>query len=175
MASAIKRVTVYTASPVEMCERCGQGIKYVALVTYQDGFTAKYGMDCIERVMSGDTSLKSLFLKNVKRLRKFQDYLVSLSLPFDQMPKGSEYYNSGLYMVADSHGKDILFNHYYFHPIFDAAKNSAGGRYVVNDSAEHVAGCVAEIEAAKPKISAEIQRLENFLAKALSKYPSLRS
>jgi hypothetical protein len=34
--SAIRTVSFYTACPVETCDRCGQGIKYVGLVNYKD-------------------------------------------------------------------------------------------------------------------------------------------
>lgn len=165
--SAIRRVTFYQAAPVETCDRCGQGIKYVFAVTYKDDTVQRYGSECINKILAGEPNLRKLFSANSKKLARYQGYLEVLSRPVEDMPRGSEYYGSGLYMIADSEGKDISFQHYYFHPIYDVTKNLNGRNYVVKDPAKHVGQCMKEIEAAKPKLTAEIARLEGFLAKIL--------
>lgn len=168
-ASGIKSVTFYVASgPVECCDRCSAGIRNVYAVTYRDGQVQKYGSECINRILEHEPSLRTLFNRNAKLLRQYQDYLAILSGPIERMPRGSEYYGSGLYFIADSQGKDISFKHWFFHPEYDAEKNSNGKHYVVtDDGVRHVAKAVREIEIAKPLIAAEIARLEAFLAKVL--------
>lgn len=143
--SGIARVTQYTASPVECCDRCSAGIKNVFLVVYRDGFSAKYGSECIKKILDSAPDMRSLFNKNAKLLAVYQGYLRILSGPVEQMPRGSEYYGSGLYFVADASGKDIFFKRWVFHPSFDAEKNAAGGRYVVTDAAKRECETLAAI------------------------------
>lgn len=168
--SAISRVTFYVAAgPVECCDRCSAGIRNVYLVAYRDGAIQRYGSECINKILNGDTSLRGLFNKNVKLLRRYQLTLAAISMPYDAMPRGSEYFGSGLYFIADSEGKDVYTTHWFFHPVYDAEKNTAGGRYVVTDAAAHVAKCQSEIEAGKVWLAAEIARIEGFLARVMRK------
>jgi len=168
--SAIIRVSYYMASPVECCGRCSQGIKHVFVVRYKDGVTEKYGSECINKVLSGDTSLKSLFNRNSKLLQKYQHYLAVLNMPENDIPRGSEYFGSGLYFIGDGEEKDVSFNgRRYFHPIYDAARNAANGRYVVTDEAARLLRDRAEIEQGKAYLQKEIERIETFLARVLSK------
>ncbi len=169
MATAIKSVHYYTAAPVECCDRCGQGIKHVAIVTYRDGAIQKYGMDCIDKILANVPDLKSLFHKNIKLARRYREYLAILTGPIEGMNRGREYFNSGLYFIADSEGKDIMFECWYFHPVFDAEKNAAGRNYVVKDPAAHVARCRQDVERKLPKLRSELERIETFLARVLTK------
>lgn len=167
-ASAIRKVTFYTAAPVETCDRCSAGIKYVALVTYRDGQTQKYGSECINKILDNAPSMRTLFNKNAKLMKRYQGYLKVLSGPVEAMPRGQEYYGSGLYFIGDGEGKEIFFGtHYFFHPIIDAEKNANGEHYVVTNEAERLKRDMAAIAADLPKIAAEISRLELFLAKVL--------
>lgn len=116
--SAILRVSSYTACPVETCDRCGQGIKYVALVSLKDGTAMRYGMDCINKILAGDTSLKGLFRKNEKLLAQYTATLAILSRHESKMavdPSG--YYDRGFYFIAGEDGRSITFNgRSFFHP-----------------------------------------------------------
>lgn len=167
--TAIKSVSYYRAAEITTCSRCGQVIKNVAHVTYRDGLVERYGMDCIEKILEAEPSLISLFKKNAKLARKYSDYIAILTGPADKMPRGREYFNSGLYFIADSEGKDIMFERWYFHPEYDAAKNAVGPHYVVKDAAAHVARAAQEIERALPKMRAELARIEGFLARVIAK------
>lgn len=169
--TAIKRVTYYQASPVETCDRCGTGIKNVFLVSYQDATTQRYGSECINKILGGDTTLKGLFNRNAKKLQKYQQFLAILSSPESEMPRGSEYFNSGLYFIGNGEGKDVSTTHWFFHPEYDAEKNTAGGRYVVTDRAARLAECRKEIEQGKAWLGKEIARIEQFLAKVLRQAP----
>ena len=164
--SSIRSVTQYTASPVATCDRCSAGIKYVFVVTYKDGETQRFGSECINKILAGRTDLISLFKKNAKKLKKYQDYVAILTGPVEDMPRGSEYFGSGLFFVADSEGKDIFLKHWFFHPVMDAEKNAGGGRYV-NDPVKYAEKSKADIARDLPFLTAEITRLELFLAKVL--------
>lgn len=103
--SGVRRVTFYTACPVETCDRCGQGIKHVALVKFKDETTQRYGLDCINKILEGDTSLKGLFKKNQKLLATYTARLEILNRSI--IPKGCEYYDSGMFLVVGDDGKAI--------------------------------------------------------------------
>lgn len=167
--TSIARVTCYQATPVECCDRCAAGIKNVFLVLYRDGERQRYGSECINKILAGDTSLRGLFNRNVKRLKTYQNYLRVLQLPEDRMPRGREYFDSGLYFIGDGRGGDVSFGHWYFHPLYDADKNSAGPHYVVHNAEEHVAKCRAAIQRDLPLIEAEIARIEKFLGRVIAK------
>lgn len=164
----IKSVTYYVAvGPVECCSRCFTGIRNVFLVNYQDGLREKYGSECINKIMNNAPSLRTMFQKNAKKLAKYQAWLAILSGPVAEMPRGSEYFNSGMYFIADAKGGDIFFNnHWYFHPEFDGEKNASSNR-VIADGASFYAKMLKDLQADLPKITAEITRLETFLAKVL--------
>jgi hypothetical protein len=168
---SIRRVTYYMASPVHCCDRCSQGIKHVFRVTYVDGLTQEYGIECINKILATEPTLRQLFNKNSKLLQKRQRQLRALSMPEVQMPRGREYYGSGLYFVADEKGEDVFAEtHWFFHPLFDEEKNSAGTRYVIHEGVEEQewrAKARKEIEQGKVWLAKEIERLELFLAKVL--------
>lgn len=165
---SILRVTYFQASPVHTCDRCGQGIKHVFSVLYRDQLRQEYGIECINRVLDNEPSLRSLFTKNYKLLQKRQRALRALSLPESEMPRGREYFNSGLYFIADEKGDDIMADtHWFFHPLYDVEKNHGGDRYVVTDDAAHLTRCRADIERGKVWLAKDIERLECFLAKVL--------
>lgn len=167
--SAIARVTYYQASPVRTCDRCSQGIKHVFRVTFRDGFIQEYGIECINKVLDNAPDLKSLFASNSKRLQKYLGWMQVLNRADAEMPRGSEYFSSGLYFIADEKGKDITGGRgeRFFHPVYDEERNSVGPHYIVADPAEHVARCHAEIELGKKFFAKEIERLEVFLARVL--------
>lgn len=170
--SAVRKVSYYQASPVECCSRCSAGIKHVFVVSYTDGLTEKYGSECINKILDGDTSLGSLFNKNVKLLAKHQRALEAISSPEGTMPRGSEYFGSGLYFVADSEGKDVMADgHFFFHPVYDQEKNHGGDKYVVKDTAAYVQKCHQEIEGKRGKqwLAAQISRIETFLGRVVQK------
>jgi hypothetical protein len=171
MASAIQRVSYYMAAPVETCERCSAAIKHVFTVQYRDGLREKYGSECINKILSGDTSLKGLFNRNVKKLQRYQRGLAALSLPAEQMRRGSEYYGSGLYFIADESGADVMGNGcWFFHPLYDAEKNAIGPNYIVQDASAHAAKAMREIEQrGKAYFAKEIARIEGFLARVIQK------
>jgi hypothetical protein len=165
---SIQRVTYYQAAPVHTCDRCSQGIKHVFRVTFRDGLVQEYGIECINRVLDNEPSMRSLFAKNSKLLQKRQRALRALSMPEDQMPRGSEYFESGLYFIADEKGEDVMGDtHWFFHPVYDVEKNHSGNRYVVCDDAAHLAECREQIEKGKVWLVKEIERLETFLAKVI--------
>lgn len=167
--TGISRVSMYTACPVEMCDRCSTGIKYVHLVVYRDGSVQKYGSECIKKILDNAPDMKRLYNQNAKLLALYQDYVKIFSGPVEDMPRGSEYFNSGLYFVADSNGKDISFGHWFFHPLWDVEKNSGGDRYVVTNVEETKARYMKAIAVDLEKLKAEVTRLEGFLGRVLAK------
>jgi hypothetical protein len=165
--NGIKSVSTYTASPVETCDRCGQGIKYVALVAYHDGTTQRYGMDCINKILATAPTLKTLFAKNVKRLKQLNGYLAILEAPLCDAPRGHEYFGSGLYFIADADGKDIMVDtHMIWHPVADREKN-ADSQYPVKDWDARLANEAKSIAKDITSIKAEVVRIEAFLGKIL--------
>lgn len=166
--SGIARVSYFSANPVHTCDRCGQGIMHVFSVKFRDGLVAEYGIECINRILNNEPSLRSLFKKNVDLLQKRQRALRALSLPESEMPRGREYYGSGQYFIADETGEDVMAEtHWFFHPVYDEAKNTAGGRYIVSDPASRLVRIRKEIEDGKIWLTSEIARIEAFLAKVL--------
>ena len=170
MKSAIRKVSYYyQTGPFQTCDRCSTAIRHVFVVHYVDGLTEKYGSECINKILSGDTSLKALFNKNAKLLQKYQNSLAALSMPADQMPRGKEYFGSGIYFIADCEGKDVFSTHWFFHPVFDQEKNAAGRHYIVEDAAARMKKCCQEIEEGKAWFAKEIGRLETFLGRVIQK------
>lgn len=156
--------------PAGTCDRCGTGIKHVFVVAYADGSIQNYGSECINKILANAPSLKTLFNKNAKLLRRYQDYLSILTGKPEDMPRGNEYYGSGLYFVADSEGKDIYIpTHGVFHPIFDVEKNASGQHYRVANVEQRTSDCMKAIAKDVVIVQAEIARLEKFLARMLAK------
>lgn len=186
--TGIKSVRFYIASPVECCDRCSQGIKYVALVAYADGTVAKYGMDCINRVLSSDNSLKRLFKRNSDLLKRYEENLRILNLPEDEMPIDERgYYNRGIFFVAGLDGRAIFGKNLFFHPTkldWDRFSNASGCSKTL-DMRECGKGCWEEMTpenwAIKCRHSigrgriffkSEIDRLSTFCARVLTKAAS---
>lgn len=181
-ATGIRRVTYYIAYPVETCDRCSAAIKQVARVEWKDGTVRKYGSECINKILGGDTSLKSLFKKNSLLLRKYQKWLDVASRPVGQIPKGHEYYGSGIYVICDDDGEEIYVERscIMFHPDVDLDRN-AGSNYAFVDAdtaARHSGkktyeqfrdGCFKSIEKGKEYLQREVERLESFLARIIEK------
>jgi hypothetical protein len=185
--SAIRRVTFYTASPVECCDRCSQGIKNVALVEYKDGLFEKYGMDCIDKILSGDTTLKSLFRKNAKLVKKYRAWLEILSRPEGQISADRPYYDRGIYIITDEDGAIISWENgrCLFHPtkidqkFIDTrdGQETFGGRDA-NGKFYHWRPATLEnfqidlrwnLKSAREWLQKELDRLEGFLARVLAK------
>jgi len=167
-STSIVRVSYFQASPVHCCDRCSQGIKHVFSVLYKDGLRQEYGMECIKKIMESAPTLAKLFQKNTKLLQKRQRALHTLSLPVEQMPRGREYFNSGMYFIADETGEDIFVQtHWLFHPLYDVEKNAIGPNYIVHDPEKRAKELRADIERDKVWLKNEIERLEAFLAKVL--------
>jgi len=165
---SIARVSYFQASPVHTCDRCNQGIKHVFRVTFRDGLVQEYGIECINRVLDNEPSLRSLFAKNSKLLQKRQRALRALSLPEHQMPRGREYFGSGLYFIANEKGEDVMGDTcWFFHPLYDREKNIAVGKYVVRDESARLTECREQIEKGKTWLAKDIERIECFLAKVL--------
>lgn len=181
--SAIRRVSSYIASPIESCDRCGAGIKYVTLVSYVDGSAKRYGSECIGRVMQGDHSLKTLFAKQQARAVQLTRYLSILSRPPEQLPRGREYYQSGIFFIGDDgipldpakpEKSDITFgSRWFFHPFVDWSKNQEGlgGRTPLAGTPDQwKQKQMADIHTVIPKMEAELRNVHEFLRRALQKY-----
>lgn len=180
--SGIRSVSHYVASPVETCDCCSAAIKLVSVVTYQDGTRVKYGCKCIEKALSGDTSMVSLYRKNIKLLQKLQRYLEIFNLPEDQMPVSS-YFDRGYYMIADDNGRAICLEHYTFHPsrIDQKAIDQMDGAETLdmrscgrscwepNTLENHQIKFRAAFERDREYLKKEIARVEGFLARVLAK------
>jgi len=172
--TGIKAVDYYTAAgPVETCDRCSQGIRHVAKVTYKDGIVIKVGMDCIRTILRTAPNLGKLFNKNAKLLQKYNVNLEILSRAPEDMPRGGEYFDSGLYFVGDGSGNDIFgAGCWFFHPIPDWDKNQSGHAYVQKISREEYrTKYMADINSSRGKqfFQFEIARIQGFLARILNK------
>jgi hypothetical protein len=175
--TGIRSVNFYTASgAVETCDRCGQGIRNVALVTYKDGSAQRFGCDCIDKVLKQAPDLRKLYNRNAKLLKAYTDALEIFSRSPEQMPRGQEYFQSGLYFIANPKCDDIFgggrFGHWFFHPLFDEDKNGSGNAYVVTDKAKWQSEKLAEIEKGKAWFTQQISRVEGFLGRILAKVAS---
>ena len=184
--SGLRRVSYYVApGAVEICDRCGAAIRIVAVVEWRDGTKQKYGSECINKILGGDTTLKGLFKKNFNLLRQFQGWLDVLNRPVNQIPKGREYFKSGLYMITDDNGKDIHASKtgaFLFHPDADLERNAVSDYAFLQEGeslpyhtsgkmtyAQFQAKRLKEIEDAKVWLQDQISRLESFLAKVVEK------
>lgn len=178
--SGIRRVTCYIASPVETCDRCGQGIKNVCAVFYKDDSRRVFGTECINKVLAGDTSLRSLWRKNVKVLAYRRACLAALELG-ENAPVGQEYYGSGMFFIATADGQSVCGDRgqSFWHPNMDLEKNLSGQHYrqdgkhwlggtKYNTPENFRATAFAGIEQGKKWFSSEITRLETFLARVLA-------
>lgn len=177
-AGSIARVRSYTASPVETCDRCAAAIKFVTVVTFRDGVTQRFGSECINRVLAGETSLAKLVQKNLKLDRKYEAWVDVLSRAPELMPRGREYYGSGMYFLADDSGADIFVgtdparaaSKWIWHPMPDWTRNQAGDRYVQEITPEaYRAKAQVDIDAARAWVESQRERIGLFLARALAK------
>jgi hypothetical protein len=189
--SAIRLVSCYVASPVETCDCCSAGIKYVSVVHLKDGSSLKYGSKCIEKILAGDTSLKGLYRRNAKRLQELKADLAILTGPEDAMPVDErQYQNRGLVFILNARGSWMTVGrtgHMIFHPtkMSDEAREAMTGANEhicfgsrafnpptcwVNNTPENWAlRCRAEIQDGIKWINGEIARIEPFLARVLAK------
>lgn len=197
--TSIKSIAYFRDGQGRCCDRCGTFIKNVTLVAFKDGTQQSFGTECINKVLSGDNSLQSLWNKNLRLLQKWQAYLRILSLPVEEMPVDPRgYYGRGFYFIADDKGKALscgeLYirdgkeykgsdNCYCFHPTkveepglsgFTGAKTfdmrACGRSGWEADTLENWAiKCNASIEAKKNWLTREIARIEKFLARVLEK------
>ncbi len=191
--TGIKSLGFFTASPVHTCDRCGQGIKYVAAVTYKDDTRMEFGMDCIEKILSGDNTLLKLWKKNHRLVKHFQACLEILSLPEDQLPLGKRAINdsTGAFrFIADEKGQWMTVKTYpqgSAHMLFiptpvniEAAKFTGERKFDMRNlpgkscwepwTLENwQAKCRFEIELAKTWLKSEIERINAFLARILAK------
>jgi hypothetical protein len=163
----IARVTYYTATEPTCCDRCAQEIKNVAVIRFADETIYRVGLDCAKRILDANPTAAKLFAKNVKLLSQLQDYQRILSGDPKDMPYGREYFNSGLYFIADSKGKDITWKRYVFHPLWDVEKNRRGSAYVVQHIEAERAKFMKDIQVMLADVTAEIARIERFLAKIM--------
>lgn len=112
--SGLKSVAFFRDNTGRCCDRCGTFIKNVALVNFKDGSYQSYGSECINKILDGDNSLVRLWKHNSKMLKRWQEYLEILSLPYDQMPVDKRgYYGRGWFMVADREGKAFTCGYLY--------------------------------------------------------------
>jgi hypothetical protein len=179
--TGIRSVHFYIATgPVETCDRCGSAIRQVAVVTWKDGTSQKYGSECINKILAGDTSLKSLFRKNSKWLKRYTDWLEILNRPIEKMPHTQEYYGSGLYFITDDKGESLVSTGgSLWHPDVDLEKNETSryrllkpgerGNTAQKDYATFRAKAIEDIEKAKAGYSNQIVKLQAFLARIIEK------
>lgn len=176
------RVSCYVASPVETCDRCSAGIKYVSVVHFADGVSQKFGSECINKILNQDNSLKAQFKKNSELLRRYKRYLEILSMPEDQMPIDARgYYDRGFYFVADDDGKTLCVGHNFFHPTklddhaqldgsqtFDM-RSCGKGAWEPSTRENWAIKCRHEIAQGRKELEGHIARIEKFLAAVLRK------
>ena len=169
--TGIARVHCYVApGRTETCDRCSRDIRHVCLVTWKDGRSERFGIECINKILGGDTSLQTLFKKNQKLAEKYAHYLDVLSREPELMPRGSEYFGSGLFFIADDDGKDISLGRWCFHPVPDWDKNQGGDAYVQQMTQEvYRTAKLADVAKMVTAIKIEQARVEGFLKKALIK------
>lgn len=184
--TGIKSVAFFRDGQGRCCDRCGTFIKNVALVTTKDGTSLSYGSECIEKILSGDTSLQGLWNKNFKLLQKFQRHLEILNMPADQMPVGKQAINAGRddttrFIAENDKGSWMCHEHYYFHPGPQYRPHNLDGRRQFDMrnmgktswepyTAENWdAKCAYNIEEGKKWLQVRIDRISNFLARVMNK------
>ena len=166
---AIKRVTFIKDSA--SCDHCGQGIKNINVVEYIDGTVKRFGTTCIFRILSGNPSLVKFYQKKQRELATLKNNLEVLNRAPADLPRGSEYFNSGLYFIADDKGKDINGNRcWIWHPAIDWEKNQAGKNYRQESREQWARESAEGIQKAREWIEGAIFRAEAFLTKYLEKY-----
>ena len=105
--TGIKSVNVFRDGAGRCCDRCGTFIKIVALVAYKDGITQSYGSECINKILSGDNRLVTLWKQNARRVQHYQACLEILNRHEDQLPLGKQAVNdeTGAFrFIADEKG-----------------------------------------------------------------------
>ena len=75
--ATIKRIDFSTVSTNEgcRCDRCGQWIKNIWTVTYKEGFSLHYGLDCWEKIYKHSNLSKQgekLLRKHMKSIESYQ-------------------------------------------------------------------------------------------------------
>ncbi len=184
--TAIKSVGYYMACPVATCDRCGQGIKHVFPVSLKDGTVFRYGSECINTVLAGDTTLKGLWNKNAKLLAKYKHWLEILNMPASEMPVGKNACNARpgdtTRFVGDEKGSWLGIECNVFHPApefrpstFDGTREDFDMRKCGKSAWERNSPenwdirVQAGIERQKKQLNEQIARIEPFLARILAK------
>ena len=86
---SLVNVSFSTAPTVSCtCDRCGQGIKNIWSVSFSNGVTYKYGIDCFEKLSKNsnltDTGRKN-FKKLLKSLKQSEEFVAKWStITYDQ-------------------------------------------------------------------------------------------
>ena len=165
------------------CDRCGAGIAMVHAVDFKDGSRQVFGTDCIEKILSGDTSLQSLYRRQVKNLARCKRAVEALQLG-DAAALGQEYYGAGMFFVADSTGASVTGDRgqSFWHPKVDAEKNLAGtnyrldgrlilkgGRWVNNTPEQFTLQAREDMTRALGYFNAEVAKIESFLGRIVAK------
>jgi len=176
--SSITRVKYYDlGKAVKNCDRCGLGIRYIHEVNFIDGQKLVYGSDCIYKILAGDNNLLTFYKKKQKLLSRLNEILDVLSRNPEEIPRGSEYFDSGLFFIGN--GKTIKTKHgekkqdlihgsrWFFHPIIDESKNLNSDRR--RDPSKFKEKSMDDIKNRIPKIKAEADLCERFLAQYLNK------
>jgi hypothetical protein len=143
----------------------------VTVVRFADGRVERFGSECINKILGSDQSLRRLFEKNRKLTAQYAHWLDVLNRDPERMPRGGEYYGSGLYFISDDHGSDIMGNgRYVFHPTPDWDKNQGGDRYVQTCSHnEYRAQKLADVTRMIAWLQSEQERIGKFLARLIAK------
>lgn len=186
MLNGIKAVRNYdcgeNSQNREICDRCGTQIRYVFTVTFVDNVTKKFGSECINKILAGDNSLKTLFKKKQKEAIELAQKIEILKRDPDDMPRGPEYFGTGIYTIGDPNAKlvngampSLMWGRVFFHPNIDWHKNqNITHRPKVTGTADSFRQKeLNEIKQFLPKMEAQLNAINAFIAKALQKYASL--
>jgi hypothetical protein len=111
------------------CACCGMNLRHNYLIRSSDKQSFVLGSSCVEKLGDG-TAMSQMELtkkrlnsrvRKIKKIEKsilqLQDYISILEKPVENWPIGSDYYNSGIKVIADSSGKDMRCGIICFHPI----------------------------------------------------------
>lgn len=183
--SGLKAVSFYRDSVGCTCDRCGTYIKNVALVTYVDGERARYGSECIEKVLGKKTTLAGLWRKNARLLKVRQMDLEALELPEDQMNAKPGNGCVGHFIIRNRDDKWVTVDRgcIVFHPtrFSETAKERMNGECRLDMRSMGLSAwepCTEEnmtrlhrdnLEKGKAWLRQEIAKLQTFLARVLAK------
>ena len=108
-----------------------------------------------------------------------------LNRPVEQIPKGQEYFKSGMFMIADDNGEEIHASRtggFLFHPDVDLERNAMSEYALLQEGesspyqtsgkmtyAKFQAKSMKGIEEGRMWLKEQVSRLESFLAKVVEK------